>query len=176
MERKLLYWELLGAICTIVLGSLLHFTYDWSGENPLVGAFSAMNESVWEHMKLLFVPLFLGGLLQWAFLGSAYPNFLAARGAATLLGLLLIPTLYYTYTGIFGTHVLWADVGLFIVSALAAHALEYAILKRGKLSAPWMQLAGLLLLLGLALAFLYFSFSAPDIPLWQEESATEKVK
>ena len=37
-----------------VLGTLLHFTYDFFMENPIIGIFSAINESVWEHQKLLF--------------------------------------------------------------------------------------------------------------------------
>ena len=40
-----------------VLGVLLHFTYEWSGNNPIVGLFSATNESTWEHLKLLFFPM-----------------------------------------------------------------------------------------------------------------------
>lgn len=37
-----------------VLGVLLHFTYEWAGDNAVVGLFSAVNESTWEHLKLLF--------------------------------------------------------------------------------------------------------------------------
>lgn len=40
-----------------VLGVLLHFTYEWSGDNAVVGLFSAVNESTWEHLKLLFFPV-----------------------------------------------------------------------------------------------------------------------
>lgn len=39
-----------------ILGVLLHFTYEWSGDNPAVGLFSAVNESTWEHLKLIFFP------------------------------------------------------------------------------------------------------------------------
>ena len=35
-----------GIIFTIVFGSLLHFFYDWSGKNAIVGLFSPINESV----------------------------------------------------------------------------------------------------------------------------------
>ena len=41
-------------IFAMILGSLLHFTYEWSNENSFVGSFSAINESTWEHLKLLF--------------------------------------------------------------------------------------------------------------------------
>ncbi len=48
-NSKILRYELFGIIFIVLLGSSLHFTYELSGENPLVGAFSAVNESVWEH-------------------------------------------------------------------------------------------------------------------------------
>ena len=48
-----------GILCVSILGTLLHFTYRWSGRNPLIGLIAPVNESVWEHMKLLFFPMHL---------------------------------------------------------------------------------------------------------------------
>ena len=68
----------------------------------MAAAFAAVNESTWEHMKLLFFPLFLFSVVQLCCLGRTYPNFLAVRGVSTLTGVLLIPVLYYTYSGAVG--------------------------------------------------------------------------
>ena len=46
-------------------------------------------------------------------LGRNYPNFLAARGVSTVTGVALIPVLFYTYTGVLGRHLLWADIAVF---------------------------------------------------------------
>ena len=86
MEKRLFYWELAGALFTAALGTLLHFTYDWSGGWSVAAAFSAVNESTWEHMKLLFFPLFFCSVVQLCCLGRTYPNFLAVRGVSTLAG------------------------------------------------------------------------------------------
>lgn len=166
MEKKLFFWELFGWGLTVLLGALLHFTYAWSGKLPLVGAFSAVNESVWEHMKLLFVPMFLESFLHAAALGHTYPNICAARSAAVLTGLVLIPTLFYTYTGVFGTHVLWADIAIFVLAAAGAFALEFALLRRGSCSAFAAQICGLAILWGLAFVFVWCTFCPPDIALW----------
>ena len=98
-----------GILCVSILGTLLHFTYRWSGRNPLIGLIAPVNESVWEHMKLLFFPMFLFSVVQVCCLGRNYPNFLAARGVSTVTGVALIPVLFYTYTGVLGRHLLWAD-------------------------------------------------------------------
>jgi Family of unknown function (DUF6512) len=37
----------------VIAGTLQHFVYGWSGQNALVGLVSPVNESVWEHTKLL---------------------------------------------------------------------------------------------------------------------------
>ena len=58
MRRRLFFWELAGFLFTGALGVLLHFLYEWSGGNTLAAAFSAVNESTWEHMKLLFFPMY----------------------------------------------------------------------------------------------------------------------
>jgi hypothetical protein len=46
-NRSVLIYEMVGTVFIVILGSILHFTFEWSGGNPVVGAFSAVNESVW---------------------------------------------------------------------------------------------------------------------------------
>lgn len=45
MKKQLGKWEWIGLVFTLIAGNLLHFVYEWSGEIPLVGAVSAVNES-----------------------------------------------------------------------------------------------------------------------------------
>ena len=129
MGKRLFYWELAGALFTAAMGTLLHFVYDWSGGWGAAAAFSAVNESTWEHMKLLFFPMFLFSVVQVCCLGRNYPNFLAARGVSTVTGVALIPVLFYTYTGVLGRHLLWADIAVFYLSvpASAAGALHLSL-------------------------------------------------
>lgn len=170
MGKKLFWWEAGAAIFTALCGTLLHFTYGWSGEAAVVGAFSAVNESVWEHMKLVAIPMFLEYFLHAKFLGSTWPNLPAARALSTLLGTALIPVGFYTYTGIFGTHALWADITLFLLAVAVAFVLEYFLLYRGRVSALWIQVAGLLVLWGVAFVFVWCTFHPPEFPLWLDAS------
>ena len=61
MDRAKLYF-IGGLLFTAVLGILSHFFYDWSGRTPLAALISPVNESIWEHMKLLFFPALLWSL------------------------------------------------------------------------------------------------------------------
>ena len=56
-------WQIIVTIICLILGTILHFTYEMSNYNPIVGLFSAVNESVWEHLKLLAFPMMLMALI-----------------------------------------------------------------------------------------------------------------
>ena len=60
LEKEVLKKFTLGGILwTLVIGTSSHFFYQWSGENFFVGLVSPVNETVWEHLKLLFFPALL---------------------------------------------------------------------------------------------------------------------
>ena len=60
-------YVVIGFFVVGILGTLFHFVYDWSGQMWFVGLFVPVNESTWEHMKLLFVPM-----LIYIMLGNLY--------------------------------------------------------------------------------------------------------
>ena len=168
MGKKLFYWELAGFLFTAAAGTALHFVYGWSGGRSIAAAFSAVNESTWEHMKLLFFPMFFFSGIQVCAQGRTYPNFLAARCAAVVFGTWLIPVLFYTYTGVLGDHVVWVDAAIFYISALTAFALDFRLLRRGRFPALWQQLLGLVVLWAAAFAFVWCTFHPPELGLWQD--------
>lgn len=168
MRKRLFFWEAGGFLFTAAAGTLLHFVYEWSGGSVLTAAFSAVNESTWEHMKLLFVPLFLFSVAQVCVLGRNYPNFLAVRAVSALAGLALIPVLFYTYTGVLGDHVMWADIAVFFLADLGAFLLDARLLRRGRFSQPWQQVLGLAALWALAFWFVWCTFHPCRLALWRD--------
>lgn len=63
-NNKLINYQIFSSIFAIILGALLHFTFEWSNKNLLVAAFSSVNESTWEHLKLAFVPMFISTIIR----------------------------------------------------------------------------------------------------------------
>ncbi len=168
MEKRLIRWEAAGFLFVAVVGTALHFVYDWSGGSTLVGAFSAVNESTWEHMKIFFFPAFVFSVAQLWFLGRLYPDFLAVRTVSVLLGTALIPVLFYTYTGTLGRSVDWANIAIFFLADAAAFLLDFRLLRRGKSAALWPQLLGLAVLWALAFCFVWCTFHPVELPLWRD--------
>ena len=171
MKASLSTWQVAGFGFTGALGTLLHFLYDWTGQSPWVAAFSAVNESTWEHMKLLFFPMLIFSLVESRFVKKAYPSFWCVKLAGTLLGLVLIPVLYYTYTGALGINVDWFNISIFFITAAVVYRVETALLKSNKLPCPFPRFSLTLLLL-IAIAFAFLTFRPLNIPLFADVAST----
>jgi len=168
MRSRVWLWNVGGFFFAAAVGTLLHFLYAWSGNASWTAAFSAVNESTWEHMKLLFFAVFLYTVIQLCTQGNCYSNFLAVRAVSVFAGVCLIPVLYYTYTGILGRQIPWVNITIFYVAALVLFRLDLRLLEQGRLGGRWLQVAGLLVLLGVALLFVYCTFAPPQLGLWRD--------
>ena len=159
-------WQFVGFAITSFLGTALHFLYDLT-KNPLAALFSGVNESTWEHMKLLFFPMFLFAVLQSFFIGKEYQNFWCIKLKGILLGLAAIPILFYTLQGIFGTTPDWINIGIFFVAAAVTYIYETRLFKKGSMPCK-LRLWTFIALCLIAVAFWVFTFLPPNIPLFQD--------
>lgn len=135
----------------------------------IVAPFSAVNESIWEHMKLLFFPMFVFALVEYKYIGKDYENFWCTKLAGVLTGLLLIPILFYTYSGVLGVTVDWFNIVIFFIAAGAAYYLETLLFKNQTILCKTPLVAFALLCL-IALLFVIFTFVQPKIPLFMDMS------
>ena len=166
MKHSIGLWQWLGFGVTSFGGTILHFLFDWLGEAAWVAPFSGVNESTWEHMKLLFWPMFLFAAVQSLFFRDR-GDFWCVKLRGILLGLLLIPVLFYTYNGAVGTSPDWLNIAIFFISAAAVYWVEARLFRRGGLrcSEPRWAIA---ILLTLALLFVIFTFATPQIGLFRD--------
>lgn len=125
MKNQLKYYTITGFLFVSVLGTLSHFFYQWSGKNPIVGLFTPVNESVPEHMKLLFSPAVLYLILTGHKWKKRYPGLVCGMILGILTGTCLIPVIFYTYTRILGHHMLFLDIALFYFSVAVTFFIAY---------------------------------------------------
>ena len=166
MKRSLFLWQAAGFAFATLGGTLLHFLYDWTGANILIAPFSGINESTWEHMKLLFWPLLLFALLQQPFFRQR-TDYWCVKLAGTLLGLLLIPVLFYSYNGALGKSPDWVNIAIFYLAAAATFFLEWWLFRHNFLLCGHPQLALAALCLT-GVLFVVFTFRPPQIPLFRD--------
>jgi hypothetical protein len=166
-NRSVFTHELVGMVFIIFLGSALHFTFELSGGNPVVGAFSAVNESVWEHLKLVFWPALLLMLIEYVRLRKAADNFALAKTVGVYLAITTIPTLFYSYTAITGKSIFLIDISTFVVAVIIGQVSSYKLLTHKKLSENLNRISlGLLILLGVA--FVLFTFYPPQLSVFMD--------
>lgn len=168
MGGRVARWQLGGFLFVCAAGTALRFLYQWSGESVAAAPFAAVNESVWEHMKLLFWPMLLWAGAERAVLGGYSRGFWPAKALGTLLGLALIPALYYTYTGALDVSVMWVDIAIFFVAAAAAFLAETRMLARDWRCRGGARASALVLLLLLSAAFVLCTFVPPRFPLFRD--------
>lgn len=154
--KSLKKYSFAAAAAAMVFGTLGHFLYEFSSGSPIVGMFFPVNESTWEHLKLLFTPVFIIGVIEWFFYGKKFQNFFPALFVSVLGGMLAITASFYTYTGILGKNYMAADIMTFVIGIIAAYYIRYKILKSGRLSSEKWTFAALA---GFALLFVFAGYS-----------------
>lgn len=167
MKYSISLWQVAGFIFTSVLGTFLHFLFDLTGGAIAAALFSAVNESIWEHMKLLYYPMVLFAVIEYRVWGREEPRFWCIKLAGTAFGLLLIPTIYYLYTGILGVNADWFNVTIFFIAAAAAFWLETKLFERQGVC--MLRSGGArVILLGIVAVFIFLTFYPPRIPFFQD--------
>lgn len=167
MKRSVSTWQMVGFVFTGILGTALHFLFDWTDGNAFAAIFSAVNESIWEHIKLLIYPMFLFALVEYKIWGREVSCFWQVKLSGFLVGIILIPVIYYTYTGMLGVSADWFNITIFFIVAAAVYYLE-SILYKKRSGCHTPQKVAVAILLLLPVVFLLLTFYPPRIPLFED--------
>jgi len=157
----------------VVVGSLLHFAFDWSRHNRVVAIFSAVNESYWEHIKIAVWPVALFQVVAFAMGGWRFPAFVPAA----TLALYSIPVgmigLVFVYKSVAKRNILWLDIALFALVIALAQWIFTTVLQQLQADVVTIVLSALYLV-GLVVSFLRFTLRPPKEPDWFIDPITKK--
>jgi len=166
MKRSIGLWQLMGFAVTSLGGTLLHFLYEWLHEAAWIAPFSGVNESTWEHMKLLFWPMFIFSVVE-RFFFSDRKDFWCIKSKGILLGLILIPVLFYTYNGVIGKSADWLNIAIFFISAAIAYIYETKQFNNNTTFCKNPK-GALCMLYVIAVLFVLFTFITPEIAIFKD--------
>ncbi|MDQ2091364.1 DUF6512 family protein [Marimonas arenosa] len=167
-NKTLLRVELIGAVFMIALGSLLHFVFDWFGGWTPLALIAAVNESIWEHLKLAFWPGVLWATIMPLRTGLCRLDVFSAKGVSLLVSAVLIVLIFTSYTAILGENRLLLDIGTFVLAILAGQLFSAWLLV---LDTDWRRrlfLPGLVLLALQLVTYSLFTYFPPDHWLFVE--------
>lgn len=168
MNKKLKTVQIVVIILAIVFGTLLHFTYEWSGENRIVGLFSATNESVWEHLKLVFYPMLILAIVEYFVVKKEANNYIEAKSLGTFLAIAFIIVFYYTYTGIIGKNFFIIDILTFIISIILGEWVSYKLMIRKSESITLSKILSSAIIFYFLISFILFTYNPPNINLFKD--------
>ncbi len=168
-KKQAKIFAVIGALFVSVLGSLLHFVYEWSGETFLSALVSGVNESTWEHLKLFFIPFFLYTLIEYFIYGKYLSNFFKVKLFASLIGMGLTVVLFYTYVGIWGSYISWLNIAIFYISVIASYIFSYrALASKIMDSTPLCEKICAVFMFIIVALFFIFTFYPPRIGLFRD--------
>ena len=166
MKQKIRLWQLMGFALASLFGTILHFLYDWTGKAKWIAPFSGINESTWEHMKLIFWPMLIYAALQSLFFREK-KDFWCIKAQGTVLALALIPMIFYTYNGVIGRSPDWINIAIFFVTAAIAYIYEARLLNEDGFCCR-SQKAAITALIAIAALFVIFTFKTPRLEIFRD--------
>lgn len=154
-----------GALFIAVVGTAWHFVYGWSGENGMLGWIAPVNESVWEHTKLVAIPSLMWNAIA-ALRLSPRDRLPWAAFAEACTGPVVMVLGYYAYTAVLGRGWFVMDIGLFFVSLAAGRLVNHRA-RVGAFGVPGPAVS-FVLIAAVIVGFAVLTVEPPDLPLFQE--------
>lgn len=167
MNKKLFKSELIGFVFVSVLGTVGHFVFEWSDYNRLIGMIVPVNESSWEHLKLLFFPYLIWSAVQYIILQEK-DGIIFSKAIGSVAGMTAILAFFYTYTGIIGKNVDWLNILSFFVGVLIAFLCDYVMIRSKKISPVSYDCIGTGIFISFIILFFMFTTAPPFIPLFKD--------
>lgn len=167
-KGSVLKWELSGLVFIFLVGSLFHFAFEWVGRWPPGALIFAVNESVWEHLKLAFWPGLFFALIEYPCTKKVAHNFWLAKSSGLLTMPFVIVVMFYGYTAITGHHLLVVDVPIFFIAIALGQLVSYKILTAPEKGPPAKLCAAIMLVMMVA-AFSIFTYYPPHIFLFEDK-------
>lgn len=164
-QKSILKIEIISTIFIIILGVLLHFTFDWSNGNIFVGTFSPVNESIWEHLKLLYFPMVITIIVGYFYKEKNIENYLCAKTVGIIISMIFTIIAYYTYSGVIGKNIDVINIIIFILAVIIGQYVSY---KKLKSKFYCNNLVSIIILVIIYLYFLVFTFYPPQIGLFKD--------
>ena len=164
-------WILLGIPVFFILSSIFHFIYEWAGKNLIIGLISPTDESIFQHIKMIIIPVICWWTIYYFIKGkkdNIHSNKWFAGALISLLtSIILIPSIYYLYTGALGIESLIADILILFISLLFSQLLGLHFYRYSK---GYDTTTVLCIFVFIILLFAIFTIYPPDLPFFIDAS------
>ncbi|WP_271629130.1 DUF6512 family protein [Caldicellulosiruptor sp. DIB 104C] len=152
--------SIVGIFVIIAISSLLHFGFDFFGRIKASAVIFAVNDSVWEHLKIGFFGGLIFYIIEFIIYGKKFDNFIVGKSVALFLIPFLTAVFFYTYTAFLENNLI-LDILTFVLAVIIAQfvSLGITLSNRKVKKGPFVLLLIIMLVL-----FPLFTYFPPKIP------------
>lgn len=160
-KRKLIAFIVIG-----VLGTLSHFGCDIFDCGLPYALIFPVNESVWEHLKLVFYPSAVYFLFEYIISKPESGGFWPSSLFGIYYGMLKIIIIYYTVSGIFGRNIDFVNILSYYIGVAAILKKRSRLIKHGIYGSESLKAIALAFTVITVLLFSVWSFNPPGLGIF----------
>ena len=159
--------KIIGIFIIFGLSFIGHFLYSWL-PNSVFSIFFPVNESIWEHMKLLATPVLIFSFLEYIIYkrkNISFNNFLLSYASSIILGIIIYLAIYLPIDYIFGHSVVVA-ISLLIIIFIIIEIISYHIMNYKEIK--YSNIIGIGIIVLLYIIFGYLTYNPIPIKLFYD--------
>lgn len=141
--------KIIGVIVTFLLTVLYHFLYKWF-PNPIFEVFFPVNESIWEHMKLLYSGILTFNIIEYIIYRKKNintNNFFTVTFLMMITSIILYLIIYLPLYDMFGENMI-ISISLLVIVIILEQIFSYYLLNYGKENKLLNKVSIILIILG----------------------------
>lgn len=161
--------EIAGGAVVFALASFLHYLYDITNQSVIGTLFGAVNESVWEHLKIFALAYMIWAAIELLWVKPPLKKFVTAKAVGLYSLCIFITLFFYTYTFFTGRPFLAVDLTSSLIFSFLAHFISYKLTLSENNGGQFFYTSVMLLFLA-AVMILSFTYYPPKCPLFQDYS------
>lgn len=161
--------KIIGIFLIFGLSVISHFMYVWF-PNDIFSILFPVNESIWEHMKLIVTPVLFFCIFENIFYKKKnilVNNFILSYSISTLLGIVIYLILYLPIHYIIG-HNIFISIGLLFIVFMIIEIISYYIMKYKNIK--YSRIIGLVIIVIMYIIFGYLTYNPPKNDLFYDTS------
>ena len=161
--------EAFGGAVVFAIASFLHYFYDLTHGSILGTLFGAVNESVWEHLKIFTLAYIFWAIIELFWAKPPLRQFVWGKALGLYFLCVSIAAFFYLYTPIIGKPILALDLISSLIFAFLSHYISYKVtlLRTNRGQNFYTGVMMIFLALVMILSFTYYP---PKAPLFQDYS------
>lgn len=150
-----------------LIGSLLHFAFDFTNSNLFVGLFTPVNESVWEHFKLVLVPLTLFAIVIFLLKKDTLNNIMFATSFSIILSNIFIYVIFTLYGALGFPESVISSITIYALGMALGFLLIYIFSHSTNFANT--NIIGTILIFLIYISFMTLTFYPPHLEIFRDK-------